>query len=230
VISHGIIRRIRKSFNLWEDIMSIVIALLQKKGGAGKTTTAINLLGAFREKGLRAYLCDMDKAKPDAIFWTDNGAILNDYVVPLFEDNPKKKVEELRKESDIILIDPPPNFEAAALKAAMLCDIAIIPSGAAMIDRESLKDAASCAMMAEKPYYFLASRITKNTKLTKDLLSQIEATKTSFSTYITHSVAMVECQNSGNWVGGYAPGSPNHIQYLQLADEILNKVGFRHGQ
>lgn len=202
-----------------------VIALLQKKGGAAKTTTTINLLGAFLEKGFNAVLCDMDKDKPDAIYWTDNGTDLVDCVIPLVDENPKKRVEELKLQYDFIIIDTPPNFEAAALKAAMVCDFAIIPCAASLIEVKALEDAAACAMLADKPFKFLASRITKNTKATKQLLSQLEATKTSFKTYITNSVTMTECQSAGTWVGKYAPSSINHQQYLELVNEILTHLG-----
>ena len=199
-----------------------VIALLQKKGGAAKTTTAINLLGAFLEKGHTAVLCDMDKDKPDAIYWADNGTDLADYVIPLVEDNPKNKVDELKSRYNFIIVDTPPNFEAAALKAAMLCDFAIIPCAASLIEVKALEDAATCAMLANKPYKFLASRITKNTKATKQLINQLEETGTNFKTYITNSVTMTECQSVGTWVGKYAPQSSNHLQYLELINEILS--------
>ena len=200
---------------------TIVIALLQKKGGAAKTTTAINLLGSLLSKGYKTILCDMDKDKPDAIYWADNGTDLIENVLPLVEENPKKKIEELKTQYDFIIIDTPPNFEAAALKAAMVCDFAIIPCAASLIEIKALEDAATCAILANKPYKFLASRITKNTKATKQLIEQLEKTGSSFKTFITNSVTMTECQNFGTWVGSHAPESSNHQQYLELINEIL---------
>jgi chromosome partitioning protein len=202
-----------------------VIALLQKKGGAAKTTTAINLLGAFLEKGFKAVLCDMDKDKPDAIYWADNGTDLIENVIPLVDENPKKKIEELKLQYDFIIIDTPPNFEAAALKAAMICDFSIIPCAASLIEVKALHDAAACAMLANKPFKFLASRVTKNTKSTNQLLNQLGETGTSFKTYITNSVTMTECQSTGTWVGRYASSSNNHQQYLELVNEIFIYLG-----
>lgn len=205
--------------------MSYVIALLQKKGGATKTTTAINLLGALLEANKTAVLCDMDKEKPDSIYWAENGEELSKYVIPLFEDNPMKKVEDLKKRYQFIIIDTPPQLEAAALKAALMCDFAIIPCGAALIERKALEEAAACAMMANKPYKFLASRVTKNTNATKELLAQLEETGTYFNTYITNSVVMTECQSKGEWVGSYSPSSNNHLQYQALIKELFHALG-----
>jgi chromosome partitioning protein len=207
--------------------MSHVIALLQKKGGATKTTTAINLLGALLEANTSAILCDMDKEKPDSLYWAENGEELNKHVIPLFEDNPMKKVEELRKQYQYIIIDTPPQLEAAALKAALMCDFAIIPCGAALIERKALEEAAACALMANKSYRFLASRVTKNTNATKELLAQLEGTETYFKTNITNSVAMTECQSKGAWVGSYAPSSNNHLQYQSLIQELFEALGVK---
>lgn len=205
--------------------MSHVISLLQKKGGVTKTTTAINLLGALLEAGAKAILCDMDKEKPDSVYWAENGEELCKYVIPLFEDNPMKTIEQLRKQNDFIIIDTPPQLEAAALKAAIMCDFAIIPCGAALIERKALEEAAACALMANKPYKFLASRVIKNTNTTKELLAQLEETKTYFRTYITNSVVMSECQSKGTWVGSYAPSSNSHIQYRSLIKELFQSLG-----
>jgi chromosome partitioning protein len=204
--------------------MSYIISVTQTKGGATKTTTSINLLGALKEQGHKAILCDMDKDKPDSLFWADLGNTLNNSVLPLYDENPKPVLNDLKKKYDFILIDTPPNMQAASLKATILSDFIIIPCSVSELDKNALNQAASSAMMANKPYSFLASRVTKNTLSTKDLLSQLTETGDYFNTSITNSVDMIECQKSGQWVGGYKPGCQNHIQYKTLLVELLNKL------
>ena len=204
--------------------MAYIISVTQTKGGATKTTTSVNILGAFLEKGKKALLCDMDKDKPDALFWADLGNTLNNYVIPLYDENPKPKLEELRKNYDFIIIDTPPNMQAAALKAAILSDFIIIPCSVSELDKNALNQAAAAAMMADKPHCFLASRTTKNTNSTKNLLDQLMETGNYFKTHITNSVDMIECQKYGQWVGEYKQNCKNHIQYLSLVDELIEKL------
>jgi len=204
--------------------MAYVISVTQTKGGATKTTSSINILGALLELGKKSLLCDMDKDKPDSIYWADLGNTLNNYVIPLNDENPKPKLDNLRNEYEFIIIDTPPNMQAAALKATILSDFVIIPCSVSELDKNALNQAASAAMMANKPFAFLASRTTKNTNSTKDLLDQLAETGSYFETHITNSVDMIECQKYGQWVGTYKPNCQNHLQYKALAKELITKL------
>ena len=204
--------------------MAYVISVTQTKGGATKTTSSINILGALLELGKKSLLCDMDKDKPDSIYWADLGNTLSNYVIPLNDENPKPKLDNLRNEYEFIIIDTPPNMQAAALKATILSDFVIIPCSVSELDKNALNQAASAAMMANKPFAFLASRTTKNTNSTKDLLDQLAETGSYFETHITNSVDMIECQKYGQWVGTYKPNCQNHLQYKALAKELITKL------
>lgn len=204
--------------------MTYTISITQTKGGATKTTTSINFLGALIEKGFKTVLCDMDKDKPDSLFWVDLGNTLNQHVIPLYDENPKPVLDKLKSKYDYIIIDTPPNMQAASLKATILSDFVIIPCSVSELDKNALNQAASSAMMANKPFSFLASRVTKNTLSTKGLLEQLKDTGNYFQTSITNSVDMIECQKFGQWVGDYKPGCQNHLQYKNLIEELVKKM------
>ena len=194
---------------------------MQEKGGAQKTTTAINLTGALLALGYKVRLYDMDP-KPDAYKWANNGDELKEHVYQLTEDNPKIVIDNLRKDFDYIILDSPPNFMNAAFKAALSCDFIIIPCSGSFLDQSSLVKASTVAQLASKPFYFLASRIVKHTTSAKELMKQLEDVGLHFETQITTSVDVENSIKTGQWVGSYKPGCKSHQQYLKLTKELIN--------
>lgn len=206
--------------------MGKVIAVMQAKGGATKTTTSINLAAAINELGHKAIVADMDADKPDATLWANHipSSSLVNLVVELFEKNPTDSLEELKEKYDYIVIDTPPNLESAALKAAMLSDIALIPCCPSFLDMKSLESAYTAAKMANKPFYLFGSKIKKNTKESKRLLNDIASSGKGLNTYITDSVKMTDSISQGEWIGVASPRSNQHIEFLNLAKEIINTI------
>jgi chromosome partitioning protein len=205
--------------------MGKIISIIQNKGGAAKTTTTVNALGAFLELGYKAIACDMDKDKPDAIKWSKLGDFFTDKVVPLYDDVPTQKLNEYRDEYDFILLDTPPNAQSAALKAIMLCDFIVVPCAPSELDISSLADAAGMATMANKPFMYLASKITKNTISSRALLKDLNKSGLNSKSTIYHSVEMSNAIAKGTWIGELKPNHINHIEYRKLAKELINRIG-----
>lgn len=201
-----------------------VIAIMQEKGGATKTSTAINITGALLSLGYKVKLYDMDE-KPDAFIWAQNGTELKSVVEKLSEDNPLPTIDAQKQNCDFILLDSPPNLHSAALKAALCADFIIIPCSSSLLDQTSLVKASTLATLAKKPHYFLASRVMKNTTSSKDLTKQLEEAGPVFETQITSSVDVENSIKTGQWVGSYKPNSKSHIQYLKLAKELIAIMG-----
>ena len=201
-----------------------VIAIMQEKGGAQKTTTAINLTGALQSLGYKVRLYDMDP-KPDALKWASHGEELKAHVVKFTEDNPKIEIEKIKEDFDFIILDSPPNLMNEAFKAAICCDFAIIPCSSSLLDQNSLIKASMLASMASKPYYFLASRVSKNTTSARSLMKQLEEVGSYFETQITTSVDVENSIRTGQWVGSYKPNCKSHKQYVKLAKEVIHAIG-----
>jgi chromosome partitioning protein len=200
--------------------MGYVIAVSQSKGGSSKTTTSINLCGALIERGYTAIVADMDKDKPDAVNWARQGDHIN-FVIELFDEKPMEKMEILRKKYDFIIIDTPPNYMPAAFKAIMLADLIILPCSPSFLDQSNLTDAISIPRMAQKPFKILATRVTKQQKLSKQLLSELIKTGQAFETFITSKSVVLETPFVGKWLGDYQPGCSSHKEFLALADEVI---------
>lgn len=197
------------------------IALLQQKGGSGKTTTCVNLAGGLRELGYQVLVADMDKDKPDAWSWAVKSQSMKDMAHQVDEKQAREQIQALKQQCDFLIVDTPPNFQTAALKAALLADLVVIPTAPSGMDLSGLLEAKDLAMTATRPYKLLANRIAKNTTMSKSLLNVLEEDGNAFDVAIPQSVKFVEAEAEGLYIGEYAPETTPHIAVRRLAKELV---------
>lgn len=200
--------------------MGFVIAVSQAKGGSCKTTTSINLAGALIEQGHTVILADMDKDKPDAVRWAEQGNSL-DFVSPLYDDKPMDALEILRRKYDFVILDTPPNYMPAAFKAIMLSDFVVLPCSPSFLDQNNLADAIAVPRMSQKPFRILGSKVQKHHNLSIQLANELRQSELAFETMISLRTAIMESAFEGKWIGDFAKNSDSHQEFLQLAVELV---------
>tara|TARA_R110002126_G_scaffold222359_1_gene367533 strand:- start:7727 stop:8389 length:663 start_codon:yes stop_codon:yes gene_type:complete len=205
---------------------SVVIAVSQGKGGAAKTTTAVNLTGALNELGFHAFLFDWDSEKPDAVKWMKQGNSI-DWIKLIDKDDPVSDIEMAKKKYDVIIYDTPPNYDPNAFKAIMSADFVIIPTSMNYLDQENAKEAISVPILAKKPFKILMSKVKKGTKEGKDIQTQVIAQEISFNEIITERNVVAKCPSVGKWVGQYDKGSDSHNQFINFAKEVVSWSGIK---
>lgn len=109
-----------------------LIALISQKGGAGKTTVAMQLAAGLALEGYRVAVADLD-AQESAARWAASApdeAPFPAEVKPL-RGSPAELAKGLRKLSnrvDIVVIDCPPSIEHPHTTGALeQCDLALVP-------------------------------------------------------------------------------------------------------
>lgn len=113
--------------------MPRIIAVLNGKGGVGKTTTAVNLAAAFSEKQ-KVLLVDADP-QGSAAWWSgrsDKGMGFN-----LVQETDPQLLSELRKIEgyDLVVVDTPPALRSEALTAVVaISDYLVLPTPPAPMD------------------------------------------------------------------------------------------------
>lgn len=107
-----------------------VIALLNQKGGAGKTTLATHLAGEFALQGLEVTLLDADP-QGSALDWAhrrlQSGQKRLYGVYGLARDSLHQEAPQVALQADLVIIDGPPRVAAIARSALLAADLVLIP-------------------------------------------------------------------------------------------------------
>jgi len=154
--------------------MAIVVAILNQKGGSGKTTIATNLAHALLLSDFKVALVDNDP-QGSARDWNEmNGAS----ILPVFgmdRETLPKDLEPIKDNFDYIIIDGAPQISKLAAAAIKASDVILIPC------QPSPYDIWACDGLVElikarqevtggmPKAAFVVSRAIKNTKLSKEI-------------------------------------------------------------
>jgi chromosome partitioning protein len=109
-----------------------VIAVVSQKGGAGKTTVAMQLAGGFHAIGSSVLLVDLDPQE-SAFRWAESVSLLDgDLQLDVRKMSGLeliKHVAELQQEADYVVLDTPPSiYHPSTLAALAVAHLAIVPA------------------------------------------------------------------------------------------------------
>ena len=120
-----------------------IIAIVNQKGGTGKTTLSINLASAFAET-FSTLLLDADP-QGSALDWADSRSTpqMNLDARELPPGNLSRELRNLSQIYDWIIIDGPPGIGRISAEAVRVADVVLIPS------KPSPFDVWACADIVE---------------------------------------------------------------------------------
>jgi len=104
-----------------------VIAVVNQKGGVGKTTIATNLAGAAVARGARVRLFDANPTQGSAYAWSKMRPQSDALTAVRVDGDYRKEVYADVPAYDHIVIDTPPNLDAETRCAMAVADIIVVP-------------------------------------------------------------------------------------------------------
>jgi chromosome partitioning protein len=130
----------------------LIVAVAHQKGGAGKTTIAVNLAAAAHLEGLRTLVVDMDK-QASAFEWSAarrEGSRLDGItVVRADRALPLARFNEITRGYDAVFLDGPPRLGEITQSAAVAADLALIPVAGAL-DLWTVRDTCETLSRADE--------------------------------------------------------------------------------
>ncbi|SHI79389.1 chromosome partitioning protein [Roseomonas rosea] len=157
--------------------MAFVVAVAQRKGGAGKSTVAANLAVALAAGGARAALLDTD---PQATLTRWHG--LRDASRPLPFENPSgwrvpQAVDRLRRSMDFIILDTPPHADTDSRVAMRAADLVLIPLQPSVPDLWAMEATLEVAAAEKRSVALMLNRVPAQGRAAQEVAATLAARK-----------------------------------------------------
>ena len=126
-----------------------ILALISQKGGAGKTTLALNLAVAAVMDGKQTAVIDLDP-QTSATDWGDSREKEAPVVVAAVANRLTKVLEAAASSgADLAVIDTAPHSESASLAAARAADLVLIPCRPSILDLRAIGSTVDLVNLAQ---------------------------------------------------------------------------------
>lgn len=212
-----------------------VIAVVQQKGGSGKTTLAANLAVACLHRGMRVALLDTDPqgslgrwfmtrrerlggagpggAEGGGLEFSTSSAWGVSY-----------ECEKLRKTADLVIVDTPPKVDADLRPALREADLVLIPVASSHVDLWATDGVLDLAAREHKSAWLVLNRTRAGTRLADEVAAAAaELTAGVLRSRLANRVAYAETLGQG--LGAIEAGQRAvREEVLALTDEVLRLV------
>ncbi|EIM01173.1 ParA family partition ATPase [Rhodanobacter thiooxydans] len=208
----------------------MIVALLNQKGGVGKTTLATHIAGELALRGKQVILLDTDP-QGSALDWTQRrsqqGLPRLFSAVGLARETLHQEAPELARRSDYIVIDGPPRIAALARSALLAADCVLVPVQPSPYDLWA--SAEMVALIREAQVFrpvlraaFVINRRVSTTVIGREARSALaEQPLPSLQSEIRQRIVFADSVAAGQLARELAPDSTAAREITALTDELL---------
>jgi chromosome partitioning protein len=214
----------------------LIIGVVGKKGGSGKTTVAVNLAGALAELFTEVLVIDADP-QGTALTWRaaagDTGFPVQ--VIGLPQPVIHQEASKFAQKYDAIVIDSPSGYQDEQIQRSVMLasSLLVIPVQPSAVDIWSARDTAALVAQAKLhnpglKAYLLVSRAQPRTRLSQEAREALEGLSLPvFQAAVSQRIGLAEAPLYGKLILHYA-NNPAAAEFRSLVREILEVM--HHGK
>ncbi|MDF1621177.1 ParA family partition ATPase [Pseudothioclava nitratireducens] len=204
----------------------LVITVAQQKGGAGKTTLAVNLAVALLREGRSVALLDTDPQGSLGRWFMQRREALGEAGLEFSTSSAwgvSYECEKLRKQVDVVIIDTPPKVDSDLRPALREADLILVPVAASHVDLWATEGVLDLARREGKRPKIVLNRTKSKTRLgdqVRDAATQLEADLVEVT--LGHRVVFAETLGQGLGVLEAPRKGAGHAEVTALLHALLN--------
>jgi len=205
---------------------SVVIAVVNLKGGCGKSTIAVNLACELASNGDSVLLLDND-SQGTSSHWLSHGRLpIEGHFMPLENDEDGERLVRAvaARGEQYVVLDAPAHVGAATQAAGKIADLVLIPVTASGVDLiatraavELIRQARTLRRSGGLKCLIVPSKIDRRTDAGRRIDEQLSSFGETVGPAVHQRTAFVEAFSAGQWIGQYAPQSAAHYDISSLA-------------
>jgi|SRR5579862_4801530 len=212
---------------------AMVIAVVNLKGGCGKSTIAVNLACQLASNGDSVLLLDND-SQGTSSHWLKQGRLpIRGEFMPLENDQDGERLVRAAatRGERYVVLDAPAHVGAASQAAGKIADLVLIPVTASGVDLVATEAAVELIRQARTNRrgggprcLIVPSKIDRRTDAGRQIEAQLSCFGETIGPTIHQRTAFVEAFGAGKWIGDYAPQSSAHYDITSLAIAVKRSL------
>ncbi len=164
------------------------LAIVSRKGGAGKTTIAIHLAVAIEAIGFRVAVFDLDP-QASAALWADRREGDSPAVVPAQAPRLAALLTQAREQAaDLVILDTAPHADSIASDSASHADAILIPCRPSTLDLDAIGASVRLAQGSGKPAYVVINAAPSQGEETAQMRTALQSAGVSVSPVVLHQL------------------------------------------